>query len=531
MLNVRRLERAIEEQMDRARVPGLALCVVLGGDILYAGGFGVTSVEDGSLPVTPRTIFRIGSLTKAFTATAVLRLVDRGDLDLDAPVHRYVPWLRLADEEAAQVATLRMLLSHASGLGTAAEERGRRGEGDLERFVREELPEIPFAAPPGLLYSYSNAGAILAGYVVEVVAGRPFARAMEDLVFSALGMERTTFDVTVAMTYPLAQSHTLGEDGVLRVQHTFADSVAHAPAGLAMSTADDMARFVAMLASSGRANGSQFLSPASAAAMQSPQVEILVGPGVGYGLGLGVGSYKGLPRVGHRGAISTFASHLEVLPESGAGVFLVHNRASEALDTGRIIWGIVDELLGLPAETPAPAPVEPDRSLWPLFRGTYVGALAGMVTIEVGGSALIAAFGGRREPLDALQPNLYVARDASAGRRLSVGFVPNGDRPVEYVVVNGQPARRTDAPSAFQAQPDEWADFQGIYRGMDRITVTVRDDTLFVHSSRLGRELPCQPLGPARFSCPFGLLEFRRDERGRVVELVFGEAYVFRKDA
>ncbi|HEU5376900.1 MAG TPA: serine hydrolase domain-containing protein, partial [Ktedonobacteraceae bacterium] len=118
MLNFAELEERIEQQMKDAHVPGLALAIVLGTEIIYAKGFGVTSIEDNGVAVTPKTLFRIGSVTKPLTGTAIMCLVEAGLLDLDQPVRTYIPWFSLSEAEASERVTLRMLMSHTSGLPT-----------------------------------------------------------------------------------------------------------------------------------------------------------------------------------------------------------------------------------------------------------------------------------------------------------------------------------------------------------------------------------------------------------------------------
>ncbi len=112
MLNFHQLEQGIEARMHKSHIPGLALAIVQDHKLIYARGFGVTSVEDGCVPVTPETLFRIGSITKPLTGTAIMRLVEVGKLDLDTPVKAYIEWFRLSDPEATKHVTLRMQLGH-----------------------------------------------------------------------------------------------------------------------------------------------------------------------------------------------------------------------------------------------------------------------------------------------------------------------------------------------------------------------------------------------------------------------------------
>ena len=157
MLQIYQLEQQIQSRMQSQAVPGLALAIVKGQDILYTRGFGVTSVEDGGVPVTPQTLFLIGSVAKPLIGTAIMRLVEAGKLDLDRPIHDYIDWLRFIEAGAERQITLRMLLSHSSGLTSSVKNFGFQDPDGLEVYVRTELPTRKFFAPPGKqLYSYSG---------------------------------------------------------------------------------------------------------------------------------------------------------------------------------------------------------------------------------------------------------------------------------------------------------------------------------------------------------------------------------------
>src|SRR5690606_1479427 len=242
MLNIEAIERRVADLMDAAIVPGMALAVTNRDEVIYARGFGATSTEPDAPAVGPDTIFRIGSITKPLTATMLMRLVDDGLLDLDRPVREYVPWLKLMDEDAERIITLRMLLSHTSGLPTALEYNGWRDPSGLEAYVREVLPALPPVAPPGEIYAYSNPGFNLAGYVAEAVTGTPYAELMRQYLFEPLGMGRTTFDPLVAMTYPFSQSFVLDETGRPQVKRPFVDNTGEYPCGFALSTVLDLGK-------------------------------------------------------------------------------------------------------------------------------------------------------------------------------------------------------------------------------------------------------------------------------------------------
>ena len=334
------LASRLDGAMREAQVPGLAIAVVRGEEVVHAGGHGVTSVEDGGQSVTPATLFRVGSITKALTATAAMRLVDRGLLELDRPVVADLPWFALSDREATPRVTLRHLLTHTSGLPHDHRPFGRPEPEALERRVREEIPRYPLVAPPGTRYSYSNGGLHVAGYLVAATMRCTYAEAMQRLLFDPLGMARTTFDPTVAITYPLAQAHALDDDGILRVQHRFAQNAGHYPSGQAISTVLDLARFAALHLGGGRVGGEQILSPSAVAAMHAPHVALDPPASGHWGLCFRVDAFQGRRRVGHGGAITHYGARLALLPDDGVGVVVLMNRLERAFP----IDAIVDEL-------------------------------------------------------------------------------------------------------------------------------------------------------------------------------------------
>jgi CubicO group peptidase (beta-lactamase class C family) len=524
------LEKQIEDQMSVAHVPGLALAIVQHQDILYAKGFGVTSVEDGGLPVTPRTLFRIGSITKPLTGTAAMRLVESGKLDLDRPVRDYLPWFTLSEKGAAQKVTLRMLMSHTAGLPTNYDLFGRRDPIGLETYVRETVPRYPLIAPPGKVYSYTNPGISVVGHLAEVVTGQSFAELMQDLVFDPLEMQRTTFDPTVAMTYPLAQPHDLNGDGTLSVQHRFADNVAGYPAGFALSTVLDLTNFAVMQMSGGCFHQRQILSPESVAEMHTTQADLYTTTGGGYGLTFAVETYKGLRRVRHNGFISTFGSRFVMAPHAGVAVIVLSNRLAHNFAVDPIIDRIFDRLLGLPEETPLPQPIAPDRSLWPSYAGTYLGPYCGLATISVVDDRLTLDWNGGVLPLHALKSDLYFSQKPKSEEVISIGFIPEGDRPTQHILVNGSPCRRIERDPSFIPDPTLWTSYIGTYAGdLDTLTFRIEDGRLLIHSAWRSKEVPCIPLDHTRFACQLGLVEFHETDEGTVPIVTVGTSLTFRR--
>lgn len=256
-MNFYRLEERLSIAMAEARVPGLALAIVAEREVVYARGFGITSVEAGGIPVTPDTLFQIGSVTKPLTGTMIVTLADLGLLDLDAPVTTYLPRLTLSQPGVAQLVTLRQLLSHTSGLPwdqiTPGRLFGSRDPAGLAAYVERELPTRPLVAPPGTLFNYSNPGINLAARVAEAATGLAYTELVGRYLLEPLRMRHTTFDPTVAMTRAVAQSHDLTPAGTLQVRRPCPDNSAQYPAAFAYSTVLDIARFAHAHLSGGRA--------------------------------------------------------------------------------------------------------------------------------------------------------------------------------------------------------------------------------------------------------------------------------------
>ncbi len=506
MLNIYRFERQVDARMREARVPGVAVAVVRGSDVAYAQGFGVTSVEDGALPVTPTTVFHIWSTTKTLTATAVMRLVERSLLELDRPVREYLPWLTLPDREASARITLRMLLSHTSGLPPVIGDFSSRELGGLERLCREVVTRFPLFAPPGEIAYYSNPGIDLAGHVMEAVTGTYYPELMRELVFEPLSMERATYDPTVAMTYPLALAHYL-EDGEPRVVHRYFENTAGYPAGYAKSTALDLARFASMHLNRGRCGEGQFLTPRSVEELHGVRAETFETPGAGYGLCFHTRHYKGVRLVEGRGAASGFTCELALAPGERTAVVVLANLLVDFPILG-IPETLLDELLDLPREAPRPRTVEPDRSRWPLYAGSYLNPVFGLVAVRREGEGLLLDRRGESWELHALGADRYVAWEGPT----YVRFVPSGrdGESAAYVQVDGTAYKRAEVDGDRIPDAATLESYAGVYGvsldDPDRVEVRIEGGRLLIGGPP--DLIPVVPIGGGRFVGSNGLWEF-----------------------
>lgn len=513
MLNIAELEERVESAMQSAKVPGAALAIVHEHKVIYARGFGVTSIEDGGIPVTPQTIFRIGSTSKPLTTTAIMRLAEQGKLELDTTINEILPDLELSVPGAVNEITLRHLLSHTAALPTDAEHYGSRDASGLKAGVYNQVARYPLVAPVGKIWSYSNPGINLAGYIAELVSGKTFTEMMQELVFDPLEMKRTTFDPTVAMTYPLAQSHDLDAEGNLKVDHHYADNTMHYPAGFVMSTVLDLANFAIMQMNNGTFNGKQVLSPESVAEMQTPHARFQSLNEDGYGLTLSSFNYKGVRRIGHGGNISSFACHFEFIPETGTAVIMIVNQSA--------LWGaqepaisrfIIDSLLDLPTETEPIPTIEPDKTQWDRLVGIYTGTISGMAEVAKDGDALSLTWQGQTMPLNTVRDDLYVGQ-AEGGEPLLVGFTFEGETPADYANVLAAPGhslalKRLAYDPNYRPNPAAAARLVGTYEhSLGDMTIRLDGDQLLVNSGIFkGAEFPAKMVDDTRLVLPIGLL-------------------------
>jgi CubicO group peptidase (beta-lactamase class C family) len=263
----RALDERIEAAMKRYHVPGVAVGVYWQGRE-HLRGFGVTNI-DHPLPVDGDTLFRIGSTTKTFTATAMMRLVEQGKVDLAPPARTYLPDLELADEAAARSVTVRQLLNHSAGwLGDDYGDFGR-GDDALMRYVAG-MKQLPQLTPPGKVFAYNNAGIVVAGRVIEILTRKPYETALRELVLDPLGLKHTGFFTDQLIGLNIAASHDIekGRAVVTTGSWAFPRSI-DSTGGLISSAREQVAYMRFHLGDGKGADGKQVLTPQSLEAMRS----------------------------------------------------------------------------------------------------------------------------------------------------------------------------------------------------------------------------------------------------------------------
>jgi CubicO group peptidase (beta-lactamase class C family) len=256
----------VPELMQRFGVPGVAVGVLSdAGENVTT--YGITCI-DNPLPVQPTTLFQIGSITKTITATAIMRLVEQGRVELEAPIRRYLPDFRLADEDVAERATLRHLVTHTGGwVGDDFSDTGT-GDDALERYVAG-LAQLPQLTPLGALFSYCNSGFAVLGRIVEVVCGQLYEDAVRELVLEPLEMRHSLFMPSWIMTYRFAIGHLspFGAEDEIRIARPWALTRASNSMGGLTTCIPDLLRYARFVLGRGPAG---FMSDELRLRMQSP---------------------------------------------------------------------------------------------------------------------------------------------------------------------------------------------------------------------------------------------------------------------
>jgi CubicO group peptidase (beta-lactamase class C family) len=339
--------------MARWTVPGVAVGILQHGQQngqRETRAWGVTSIGT-RYPLLPESVFRVASISKLFTATLAMTLVDQGKLDLDRPVAEYLPELELADAEARRTIATRHLLSHQSGLwGDFSEDHGL-GEDALSRAVAR-FGTVRQITRPGELWAYCNVGFHLTGAVIQRVAGVPFETAMRERVFKPLGLRRTGFFAHEAIVHSAAVGHEQVAPGA--DEHKIAAQYYprnRNPAGGVISCVDDLLTFAAMYLDGGTAKHGRVLSEAAIREMWTPQVAA-GNFADAYGVGFALVATDGVQTVGHGGSINGYQSHLAIVPERGFTVVTLTNSARGSSAIRGIERAILEERCGLRHSNP-----------------------------------------------------------------------------------------------------------------------------------------------------------------------------------
>jgi CubicO group peptidase (beta-lactamase class C family) len=428
------IERVALEELQATKTPGAAVAVVLGDRVVFSHGYGVASVDTGA-PLTPDMLFRLGSTTKMFTASAVVALALEGKIDLNAPVSQYIQGL---DPTIGRL-TANQLLSHTSGLHDEAPMFGSHDETALGIGIHTWQANFLFA-PPGRIYSYSNPGYWLAGYLAETVSGKPYADVIAERLFTPLGMQRSTLRPGMAMTWPLAQGHEI-QDGKAVVIRPAADNASGWPAGSIFSSALELSRFVIAFMNDGRVDGRQVFPPKLMAIMSSPHAEI-PGSDHHYGYGLQLSASRGVRWVEHGGSRAGYGSTIRMAPERKFAVIIVANRSGSGMP--KLADAISDAVLSLDPQSQQEAPSHVlDSAELSRCAGVYVNG-SSKIRLEINGSALNANIDGSIARFTRAGDKFLLGEASSEGQPPKLVLAPDSNGRIGFVFVSGRAFRRAD---------------------------------------------------------------------------------------
>lgn len=309
-----------EAKMAEHRVPGMAIGIIDSG-VVRTRGLGVTNVED-PLAVTAHTVFPIASISKTFAATAIMRLVEQGKVDLQAPVRTYLPEFKVQDPAVSRDVTVWNLLTHTSGWEGQVS-GPERGEDTLRNLV-SSIADLMQLAPRAAAWSYNNAGFSVAGRVIEAVTGTAINRAMRDLVFAPLGLAHAGTTAGDFIVNRFAAGHANRGDAAPTLQRPFSPSVSVTAGGIGLCLTDLLAYAQFHMGNGTAASGERVLSQASLERMREPQLH-KQGTDDDIGMAWHLRTVGGLKVASHGGTLAGHILLLEIAPERNFAIAILTN--------------------------------------------------------------------------------------------------------------------------------------------------------------------------------------------------------------
>jgi CubicO group peptidase (beta-lactamase class C family) len=416
------LDAVIQAELELTKTPGAIVAIVQGDKVIYNKGFGLANLESKQ-PVTPDMLFRIGSMTKMYTAATLLTLAEEGKIDLNVPIGKYLTGL----PPRLSAVTAHQLLTHTAGLSDRATMVGAHDEAKLAEAV-QAYEDSRFFTEPGDVFSYANPGWNIAGVLTEKLAGEAWSQAMEKRLLRPLGMMHTTIHPTIAMTYPLAVGH-IGDPGkAAQVMRPMEDNTRDWPAGFLFSTSSDLARFAMAFMNGGRIDNKQVLSEKIIAQMSGTYVPMHSQIENGsYGYGLMTLKERGVVLIEHGGTMSGFASDFVMAPAQRVAVIVLANRRFHLMKTVNKAMEIMLPFTPKPA---APQALEVTASECDEYVGAYAQNTAKIEIVKEGKILLLKQ--GVNIPLTKIGKDTFTALFPGFTEPLRVAFVRGRDGKVKY---------------------------------------------------------------------------------------------------
>ncbi|MCC7375891.1 MAG: beta-lactamase family protein [Verrucomicrobiales bacterium] len=525
---IRELASAAQTEIDQQHLSGVSVALVDGSDLVWSAGFGFAD-KARRRPASSNTVYRVGSISKLFTALAAMQLAEQGRLDIDAPIDRYVPEFRPVNPDPDRITeaiTARQLMCHRSGLVREAPVGGYfdASEPSAEATVAS-LADCVRVHPPDTQTKYSNSGVTVVGRAVEALSGQSFADYQRNHVLNPLGMAHSAFireprlDGELAKGYLLVAQASGGFREITAPQFEFGIL----PAGNLYSTAPDLGRFLVAMLNGAQGPHGRVVRPETLAEMTRVQMTSATN---GFGLGFSIGWHRGQRTLGHMGAVYGFTSHAIAIPESQIGAVILANDDLAIGPVRRLAFRALDHLLAAkgiptPRTTPPAASAVHGPGVLEAFAGSYESESYWAEITPGSGGHLRAMVSRETFDLAPIGEGLFLAR----GRMSDAAEVrfPSATRPGQPApsfTLFGQTFTRVD-PQNLPSPPESWRAFTGSY-GPEFIPliVTLRNGHLYAMTEN-EYDYRLHPVNRTVFRMPPGLYQseqliFERDQRGRV---------------
>ena len=513
---------SVFQRFDRTDAPGCALGVYQDGKVLYARGYGMASLQNG-IALSPRSVLDVGSISKQFTAMAILLLQQEGKLSLDDPIRKYIPEM----PAYADKVTLRRALSQTSGLRDLYVMWGQTGRafaGDTIDALRVITRSAEPNYEPGARYLYTNSGWILAAQIVYRLTGKTLAQFAEERIFRPLGMYDTRYLADASMVIPnLADSYAPRPGGGFRLARSAYDG-AIMGAGAVQTTVEDFGRWLNNY-DAATIGGRQILETMTTATTLNDGSPATSGANTAYAVGLSVGTLRGLRVISHGGSWAGFRGHFLRFPEQRYAVATFCNFSTSGPDSlARKVAGIYlgDQMqpdsaamwtASLAAAPRRELPVESLRSLVGVWRNDERGEVR---RTRLLGDSLVAT-GGERVRLVPIAGERF-----RAGSGIEISFAGAAARPQQMIVrTTGETVTFTRADTA-ALTPAALAEYAGDYRNEEvEATHTWKvekgDLVLYSNHRRLGVLEPTYKDG---FTRGGSVIDVQRDAKGRITGFV-----------
>lgn len=335
----------LQELVDRHQIPGLTLAATRNDTIIYTGAFGFRNLTTKE-PMQPGYFFHWASVSKTFVATAILQLVEKGEIKLEDKVITYLPYFRQKDEDYKNI-TIRQMLNHTSGIGDVEDyewDKPQNDEAAPERYVRS-LENDKMLFTPGKDWSYSNTAFEVLGVVIATASGMPFEVYVKKNILEPLGMEHSSFIYPEIPDSLSVTGHMWAAKPVVSPVYPY--NKIHAPSSTLNSSVLEMTHYAMANLHRGQYKGTQLLSDSSYDLLWTNSVNLKDKPAIGAGWFLN--AHKGLKTVSHGGGDTGFRSFLLLVPEKNISVMLACNY--ELCPSREIAHAVLDLLLGEKADT------------------------------------------------------------------------------------------------------------------------------------------------------------------------------------